>query len=189
IVVDGDDADPRLHKRLHGFATALPHNVEWLDAATGITKISELAQAANEGTANKEITTILFVLGTGRLRALRHVDDFSFSMNDDEEKPGKLFADLLENGPELNIHSFVWCESATVVNNTFQRACLRNFEKRLLFQMSSGDSSELIDDGAASRIGIHHAILCDLESLNREKFRPYVLTDGDEADSFIAQLT
>ncbi len=185
VVVDGDDADPRLHKRLHDFATALPHKVEWLEAAAGVEVISELGSQVTDGGKVDGPATMIYVLGLGRLRPLRQEDDFSFGMSDDKPNPGKLFGELLTNGPEQSIHSFVWCESATVVNTALQRATLRNFEKRLLFQMSSGDSSELIDDGGASRLGLHHALLCDLESLHREKFRPCVLTDLEEGQDLI----
>ena len=67
----------------------------------------------------------------------------------------------------------VWCETPNVVKNSFQRSALRHFDQRLLFQMSSGDSADLIEDSAASRLGIHHALLCDLEAVKMEKFRPY----------------
>ena len=96
-----------------------------------------------------------------------------------ETKPADHFVDLLADGPEKGIHCIVWCETPNVVKNSFQRSALRHFDQRLLFQMSSGDSADLIEDSAASRLGIHHALLCDLEAVKMEKFRPY--TPFDEA--------
>jgi ABC-type multidrug transport system fused ATPase/permease subunit len=188
MVVDGDDPDPRLRERLKGFAEALPHQVDYLDAAAGVQAISELGAEVEDGKAANALPTFVFILGFGRLRALRQVDDFSFGAQDKEKDPGQRFADLLENGPEQGIHSIVWCESANVTSTAFQRATMRNFELRLLFQMSSGDSSDLIDDGNASRLGLHHALLCDLESLQRDKFRPYVLTELEEGQELAKRL-
>ena len=50
---------------------------------------------------------------------------------------------------------------------------LREFEMRVIFQMSSADSSNLIDSPAASRLGVNRALLYSDERGTTEKFRPY----------------
>jgi len=50
---------------------------------------------------------------------------------------------------------------------------LREFENRILFQMSANDSSTLIDSPAASRLGPNRALFNSEELGKLEKFRPY----------------
>ena len=55
--------------------------------------------------------------------------------------PSKLFGDILRDGPPLGIHTIVWCDSVNNLNRTFDRQGTKEFENRILFQMSSNDSS------------------------------------------------
>jgi hypothetical protein len=52
---------------------------------------------------------------------------------------------------------------------------LREFEMRVLFQMSVADSSNLIDSPLASKLGMHRALFHSEEQGRLEKFRPYGL--------------
>ena len=55
------------------------------------------------------------------------------------------------------------------------RQALRECGLRVLFQMSAGDSSNLIDTPLASRLGQHRALFFHDEMAQPEKFRPYDL--------------
>ncbi|NBP51986.1 MAG: hypothetical protein EBU70_12585 [Actinobacteria bacterium] len=55
---------------------------------------------------------------------------------------------------------------------------MRDLNFKALFQMSVGDSSTLIDSPAASRLGMHRAILADDDAGTAEKFRPYAAPDA-----------
>jgi hypothetical protein len=122
------------------------------------------------------------------MRALRPSDEFAFSSGDSEPSPGDRFVTLLEEGPDLGCHSFVWCESATVVRNAIQRKTMACFDHRCCFQMSAGDSADLIDDSGASRLGLHHALLVDIEAVRQEKFRPYIPMESDRAATLAAAI-
>ena len=52
---------------------------------------------------------------------------------------------------------------------------MRDFGMRVLFQMSSADSSEMMDSSAANLLGIHNALLSVESEGYVEKFRPYGL--------------
>jgi hypothetical protein len=56
---------------------------------------------------------------------------------------------------------------------TVDRASLREFEMRILFQMSANDSSNLIDNPSAAKLGINRAFFHSEEQGRLEKFRPY----------------
>ena len=186
LLIDTDDDDERLQAKLHEFAKCLPHQIAIRGVSDGIDAITELSQKMKD--SNEKLKpTLVIILGHGRMRALRQEDDFSFGSSS-ETKASDHFVDLLADGPEKGIHALVWCETPNVVKNSFQRSALRHFDQRLLFQMSSGDSADLIEDSAASRLGIHHALLCDLEAVKMEKFRPYTPFDESLSNKVIEAI-
>ena len=54
---------------------------------------------------------------------------------------------------------------------------MREFDHRVLFQMSAADSSNLIDSPAANKLGFYRALSYSEEQGTMEKFRPYALPD------------
>ena len=55
---------------------------------------------------------------------------------------------------------------------------LRDFDHRVLFQMSSADSTSLVDTTIGSKLGLHRALYYREETGVAEKFRPYSLPDS-----------
>lgn len=116
----------------------------------------------------------------GHFRDLRKSDDdFSFGGFDREKtvKPSQHFAELLKDGPAHGIHLLVWCDTYNNVDRGLGRQLIREFEQRIVFQMSPSDSSNLIDSPAAGRIGANRAILYRDDRGTTEKFRPYRISD------------
>ena len=74
------------------------------------------------------------------------------------------------------------------MNRAISRKTLREFEMRVLFQMSQSDSSELIDSQAANRLGMYNALLFQGQSGNVEKFRPYAAPDKELIAEFAGIL-
>ena len=87
--------------------------------------------------------------------------------------PSKLFGDVLRDGPPVGIHTIIWCDSVNNMNRTLDRQGMKEFENRILFQMSANDSSTLIDTPAASKLGENRALYYSEEENRIEKFRPY----------------
>jgi hypothetical protein len=121
------------------------------------------------------------IYGLQRYRALRKSEDagFSFSASDEEKKPeaDKQFTELLREGPSLGIHVITWCDTPAAVERTLDRTSMREFDNRVLFQMSASDSSNLIDSPAANKLGFHRALAFSEEQGVLEKFRPYAMPD------------
>jgi S-DNA-T family DNA segregation ATPase FtsK/SpoIIIE len=88
----------------------------------------------------------------------------------------------------VGVHSLVWCDSVNNLNRTFDRQGLREFEIRVLFQMSANDSSALIDSPVAGKLGPNRALFFSEEENRIEKFRPYGLPDRDWLDRVARQL-
>jgi hypothetical protein len=119
----------------------------------------------------------LVVYGLQRFRELRKQDDDFGIPRRGEEKTStaKQFATILREGPSLGVHVLVWCDSLNNLNRALERQALREFELRVLFQMSVADSSNLVDTPVASKLGLHRALFHSEEQGRLEKFRPYGL--------------
>ena len=63
------------------------------------------------------------------------------------------------------------------LNRYFTHQQLREFEMRVLFQMSPTDSGGLLDSPAASKLGRNRALFASEEQNRLEKFRPYGMPD------------
>lgn len=118
----------------------------------------------------------LFIDDLSRFRSLRKSgDDFGFGEFGKEKvsTPDKDLADVLKDGPVVGIHTIVWCDTSNNIDRWFNRNTMREFDMRVVFQMSGNDSSQLIDSPDAGRLGPNRAILYSDERGTREKFRPY----------------
>jgi hypothetical protein len=118
----------------------------------------------------------LFLHGLQRLRDLRRSeDDYGFSK--EAASPAQQLGHLLREGPSLGMHVIASVDSLGGLLRVIDRATLREIEMRVLFQMSSADSSNLIDTPLASKLGLHRALFSSEDQGKLEKFRPYGLPD------------
>ncbi|HYE05822.1 MAG TPA: FtsK/SpoIIIE domain-containing protein [Planctomycetota bacterium] len=176
IALDGEDrAGPfaELHQRL----AALPHAPTRHDARDVDAVVAGLADELDGRRADPSAfaPVVLTVFALQRLRALQGGDELAFG--GDEAGTAQRFARLLAEGPELGIHVVAWCDSLTSLQRVLGRRALRDFDARVAFQMSAADSAELIDDDAASRLGLHAALLAVASVGRRDKFRPFAAPD------------
>ncbi len=188
-VFDGSPADSPFAGILESVRTTLPHpsqSVDYRAVPDAMVELSDEVKRRQAGAvdseaqpgaaADPEIYVIIY--GLQRYRALRKSEDSfsSFSMSSDEEKkpdPGKIFSELLRDGPPLGIHILAWCDTPISVERTLDRGTLREFDNRILYQMSASDSSNLIDSPLANKLGFNRALAYSEEQGTVEKFRPY----------------
>jgi hypothetical protein len=132
----------------------------------------------------------LLVHGLHRMRALRKgEDDYSFTASEDATpKPDKQFAEILREGPTVGLHAIVWCDNVANLERAIDRRGVREFDLRILFQMSGGDSSNLIDSPHAQNLGANRALLYSEETGTFEKFRPYAPATKESLDRMLARL-
>jgi hypothetical protein len=184
FLFDGSPVDSSLSGELAKLAGYIPHAVTNVSARE-LPKVmadiaGEVEQRRDSGT--EDVAPIyLLIYDIQRFRDLRKGDDdFGFSSGFGEEKPAspsKSFQTILKEGPAVGVHTIVWCDSVNNLNRTFDRSSLREFETRVLFQMSANDSSALIDSPAAGKLGPNRALFFSEEENRIEKFRPYGLPD------------
>jgi len=133
----------------------------------------------------------LIVHGLQRARDLRAEDGFGVSgmgaFGDAPPPPSSAqqFTTLLREGPEVGIHTLLWCDTVTNLNRMIDHRTLREFAMRMVFQMSESDSSNLIDSPVANRLGQFRALFYNEDEGRIEKFRPYAMPSIDWLRSII----
>ncbi len=182
-VLDGAPADSRLAGMFERIKPAVGQEMRLHDWRAIPDAIHELAQETSrrqtaEPAQNAEI--FIFIYGLQRYRMLRKSDDdFSFSSSSGDEakapNPAKEFGEILRDGPAVGIHVLAWVDTLASLERTFDRSAQKEFDNRILFQMSATDSSNLIDSPAANTLGFYRALSCSEEQGVMEKFRPYAL--------------
>jgi DNA segregation ATPase FtsK/SpoIIIE, S-DNA-T family len=184
IVLDGTPADSPFAGSFRRIKDAVPHEVnlvEWRMTADVINETArEMQRRIDEDDPNAPAIFVV-IYGLQRYRILRKgEDDFSFGLSnpDDPPKPpntGKQFTELLKDGPAVGIHVMAWADTPVAVERTLDRGSMREFDHRVLFQMSANDSSNLIDSPAANKLGFYRALAFSEEQGVMEKFRPYAV--------------
>jgi len=182
-VLDGSPADSPLAAVFGKLKAHLPHAINLVDYRSAGEAIVEFGKelAKRQAEEMPEAPTIyLLIYGMQRYRVLRKTEE-SFGFNASEEEkgpaPDKVFMDLLREGPPLGIHVIAWADTAAAIERTLDRTAMREFDNRVLFQMSANDSSNLIDSPLANKLGFHRALAYSEEQGVVEKFRPYALID------------
>jgi hypothetical protein len=182
FILDGTPEDHPLAGSLERMAAALPHGVKvggWRDTGRILPEVGEeVRRRQEEGGDGPEI--FLLIHDLARFRDLRRrEDEFSFSRREDEAAPVDHLDAILREGAGLGVHVIAWCDTVNNLNRHFAHQSLREFEMRVLFQMSPADSGQMLDSPAASSLGPHRALFYSEEQNRLEKFRPYGLPSDE----------
>ncbi len=165
---------------------ALPHATcvsELREASAAVAALAEEVVRRSESPDSQMVPHYLVIHDLAQFRDLRQTEeDFSFSSSLMAEKGGaggkklpldKQFRNLLREGPAVGVHVLLWCDSHNSLTRFVDRLTMREFDYRVALQMSSVDSTSLIDSAAASRLGEHRAIFYRDDLGTQVKFRPY----------------
>ena len=194
-LLDGSPVDSALAGELGKLERYIPHPVKNV-AARELPKVMGDIAAEVERRRDEDTEALapiyLLIYDIQRFRDIRKGDDdFGFSSSFGEDKPAspsKSFTTILKEGPAVAVHTLVWCDSVNNLNRTFDRQGLKEFEIRVLFQMSANDSSSLIDSPAAGKLGPNRALFFSEEENRIEKFRPYGLPDPQWLERVTSQF-
>jgi len=147
----------------------------------------DLKRRTDDGEA-KSPETFILVQGLQNFKKLRQEDEFSFSSGDAGTAPNPAAAllNLVSDGPGRGFHVIVACDTYTNVTRFLGRKALSEFEMRVLFQMSAGDSASLVDTPDAATLGLHRALFYNDREGYLETFRPYA-RPGNEWVEEVAQ--
>ncbi|MCG8583890.1 MAG: hypothetical protein MI757_04170, partial [Pirellulales bacterium] len=174
---------------------ALPHNVTVVPRIQVAEVLADVSEEVDRRLADSDTQSpSIFVLihDLARFRDLRtKEDDWSFSSSSDSDgpdPPDKLLGNILREGPGLGVHIITWCDTATNLSRTFDRPTLREFDLRVLFQMSPADSTNLIDTPIANKLGHNRGLIFNEEQGSMEKFRPFDFPPQEWLDEVKATL-
>jgi len=194
VVLEPAIAEEKPEIMLAKLADHLPHEIELagrLGVAAALESLAvEVKRRLDEQVLDGE-AVFLVVRDLGRFRELRKADgNFGFGGMGGEKKasPGDNFLTVVRDGPPVGIHVITWCDSLTNLQRTFDRGAIKEFELRVLFQMSSSDSSTLVDSPVASKLGPNRGLFIHEETGTLEKFRPYAFPTPEWLDAVAAQM-
>lgn len=182
---DFTPADNQLAGELQGFFRIIPHPAKCFrrrDVETVMPKLVHEVERrlASEGATPSAQSIYLVIFGLQRARDLREDDNDAYRRNDSDEPPPpspiESFKTILRDGPEVGIHTIVWCDTMKNVDRAIGRHGLREFAMRVAMQMGEQDSSDLLDTPVACKLGPNRAYLFMEEEGTLEKFRPYAWT-------------
>jgi hypothetical protein len=160
---------------------AIPHDISVARNSDAPDIMRTLAQElktrseVEHGATAPDIYVVVY--GIQKHRNLRYEEDFSFTMSDEEpqESCGATFNTVICEGPSVGIRVIATCDSYNNVNRYLSRKALSEFELRVLFQMSAGDSASLMDSPRAGDLGLYRALFYNEQEGYAETFRPYAL--------------
>jgi ABC-type multidrug transport system fused ATPase/permease subunit len=178
VILDGSPPDSPLAGAFARVSSVLPHTCRLVPRRSVQEVIAELAgevEKREQANQHDAPAVILAIYGLQRYRVLRRREDaFGLSLDDKAEPRADVqFSELLREGPGVGIHVLAWADTLSTLERAVDRQTLREFDHRVLFQMSAADSSNLVDSPIANQLGFHRALLYSEEQGGLEKFRPY----------------
>ncbi len=185
LVLDGTPVDSPHVGVLQRVCEVVPQTVvlgNWRDVAAVLSEAATEVERRQKAPQEPHAPIYLLIYNLPRFRDLRRADDdFGFGRRGEDRtvSPAQQLATVLREGAGLGVHALVWCDSLNNLNRGFDRPVLREFEMRVLFQMSAADSSTLIDNPLASKLGVNRALFHSEDRGQPEKFRPYGLPTAD----------
>lgn len=178
VVMDGVPADDPLAGSLERVSRLLPHPVEvvaYREAEDAVRRVAEEVATRTSSTDGDPPALFFLVHALQRFRALRrNDDDYGFGGGGEAQAtPAALMANIIRDGPSVGVHTITWVDTLASLQRCLDRGGLREFDQRVLFQVSGTDSSALIDSPAATKLGANRALLYSEEQGTLEKLRPY----------------
>lgn len=131
---------------------------------------------------NYQDSIYLVIFGLQKARELKEDDDFVSFTDENKPKvsPTKQFSNILKEGPDIGIHTLVWCDGYSSLTNKIGRNLIREFDMRVVLQMGTDDSNSLIDTSAANKLGPYGAYYYSINENILEKFKPYNMPIKDK---------
>ena len=183
LVIDGTPEDDAYADYLDKLAGQLGHPIRvvgWRDAARVVAEVGEEVARRQQPDSDDGPEVFLWIHDLGRFRDLRRKEnDFGFGSPGEPLIPADHLALILKEGSALGVHLITWADTLVNLNRIFDNQAIREFESRVLFQVSATDSAHLLDSPAASKLGPNRALFASEEQNRLEKFRPYGLPSAE----------
>jgi S-DNA-T family DNA segregation ATPase FtsK/SpoIIIE len=183
VLLDGSPPESSEKAYMERVVGVIPHEVitpKYSELGEVMGELEADMKIRDEGGGGVALSPRVFVLihGLQRFKKLRFEEDFSFSLDDDDDKaanPGTALNNLILEGASAGLHIIATCDTLNNVNRSLSRKALTEFEMRVIFQMSANDSATLIDSPKGGDLGLNRALLYNEQEGYLETFRPYAL--------------
>ncbi|MBI5714837.1 MAG: hypothetical protein HZC38_15670 [Chloroflexi bacterium] len=174
------DADSQWMELLETMAQVTPHNMITLNRRKILQTLqgleTEVARRAASQDDKKFQPIYLIFFGLHRARDLRREEGYYATDPNGSKPPAEQLKIICREGPDLSIHSLMWCDTYSNLERVLDLRPERFFDLRVAMQMNGEDSRRLLDNEMASKIGPNRALFFDEERAGSvEKFRPYDL--------------
>ena len=195
VVLDGSPPETSERAYMERVAGIIPHEVilpKYSEIGEVMSDLERDMNSREEASGETPPPRVfVFIHGLQRFKKLRYEEDFSFSLDDDDDggsKPGTALNNLIMEGSAAGIHVIATCDTLNNVNRSLNRKAITEFEMRVIFQMSANDSAALIDSPKGGDLGLHRALLYNEQEGRLETFRPYALPGGEWLEKAAANL-
>ena len=174
-VIDLGSADAPWEGSVRALGEDLPHRIKVVrrrrDVLPLVDEIHQLVVERGEAEDEPTGPPVYFeVIGLQQARDLRSEDPYRPS------EAATKFLGICREGPDVGVHTLIWCNTYGNLERVLTRQGVAEFDMRVAFPMSTGDSDALLDSPAAAKLGPYRALLYDEERIGQlEKFRPYAL--------------
>lgn len=176
VVLDGSLPDSAIARTWQSLATLIP-GIKVVNPRDSGAALQEVVDAMHAKQDELAPPTFVIAYDLSRFRDLKKADDdFGGFGGFDKAKtanPASLFAEIVKDGPAAGVFVFAWCDGYQTAQRWLGRELLGRFETRVLFSMNANDSSNLIDNPAAGKLGSNRALLFRGDLGTLDKFRPY----------------
>ena len=166
---------------------AMPHDIEVQSRQAAVDTLNgllvELDERLSHLPARPDETIFLVVAGLHRWLEVRGPNAYTPSPS------GEQLARLLQQGPEVSIHTLMWCDRlntlGAVVGSGTTHDALAQFAHRVALQMNSDESVNFVGGPYAAKLGGERAYYRNEQwpADVLDKFKPYALLSPMEASS------
>jgi DNA segregation ATPase FtsK/SpoIIIE-like protein len=173
-------ANSEWHNWTQHFTKRMPHTINVAnrsDCKHWIQESADQVRHRSESDEAIEESYYLVIFGLHRARDLKKTDELELPSSQSQD-----LAPVLREGPDLGVHTIIWCDTVSSFTRVLERRMLSEFDSRVGLQMNQDDSFSLFDTVSANQLGPHHALLSDVERAdtgNFEKFRPYSIPEPE----------
>ncbi len=193
VVLDGSPPESPGRAVLEQTVARLPHRAVLARASEledVLRRISEEQNRANENASGLAPggSIFLFIHRLEQFKRLRQEEEFGLGSSGDTVHPSELLKRLLAEGGGAGLHVVANVDTYGNLTRFLGRKVLADFGMRVLYQMSANDSASLIDSPAASRLGLHKALLHEEREGSLELFRPYSIPEPAWLDESLRDL-
>ncbi len=155
----------------------IPHTIELIErvkAGEALERLNRVVtkRATTSGNHSPQIFFVIF--GAHGWRELKSSDPYMPS------ELSQTLTHIIQEGPDVGLHTLVWVNSLPDFERAFQRKGLEFFDLRAATLLPQNDAMNFLENAAAAKLGPNRAVFRsqDWQTGRLEKFKPYALPNA-----------